>query len=42
MLKKRLIPQLLINTFINFWNETMIEDEFETELEIEEIIESKF
>ena len=28
----------VINTFINFWNETMIEDEFETELEIEEII----
>lgn len=28
----------VINTFINFWNETMIEDEFETELEIEEVL----
>lgn len=28
----------IINTFLNFWNETMVEDELETELEIEEII----
>lgn len=27
-----------INTFLNFWNETMVEDDLETELEIEEII----
>ena len=27
-----------INTFISFWNKTMIEDDYETDLEVEEVI----